>query len=135
MNPTANLIIVFIFLIIQQSTELDSRLFGKWEVLYSKDEHGIILKDNFYKKGYLETFLKNGTFLVDPNFLRDDMKRNGIQEPLNYADIPKFTWRISTNHNLEIFTSHGTQEIRYNFSGDTLLLNFSDGYTRYLLKK
>ena len=60
-----------------QKKELDLRIVGKWELLFSKDLEGKVVKNEFSGKGYVETFTKSGQFMIDPNYLKDDMKRNG----------------------------------------------------------
>ncbi|MDO9552762.1 hypothetical protein [Rhodonellum sp.] len=138
-SKKTKLIILFLLYFINfsffQKKELDSRIVGKWTNIFAKDVHGEIIKDDFYKKGYVDTFLKNGQHLIDPNFLRDDLKRNGIKEPLDYSLIPTFSWRTFNDQILEISGSGETQQIRYGFSGDTLLLGYSNGNTRYLIKR
>jgi len=57
------IIIISIFLSINndcfpQKKELDLNIVGKWELLFSKDVNGKILKDDFSGKGYIETFTK-----------------------------------------------------------------------------
>lgn len=128
------LIIISTILSFTQKKDLDQRLVGKWVNLHAKDPDGKIIKDEFYGKKYIDTFLKNGQYLIDPNFLRDDMKRNGIKEPLDYSLIPSFSWKTYDNQILEIETSEGFQKIRYNFLGDTLVLGYQNGNARYLLK-
>jgi hypothetical protein len=128
------LIIISTILSFTQKKDLDQRLVGKWANLHAKDQDGEIIKDEFYGKKYIDTFLKNGQYLIDPNFLRDDMKRNGIKEPLDYSLIPALSWTTYENQTLEIASSEGSQKIRYNFLGDTLILGYQNGNTRYLLK-
>jgi len=127
-------IFCFTFFGFSQEKDLDQRLIGKWVILFSKDATGKVLKDDFSGKGYIDTYTKNGAYMVDPNYLRDDMKRNGIKEPLDYSLIPTFSWKTIDGEILVIKSSQGTQNIRYNFSGDTLLMGFSNGNTKYLLK-
>jgi hypothetical protein len=129
------IICLFAFLSFSQKRDLDQRLLGKWMNLYAKDANGEIIKDDFYKKKYIDTFLKNGQYSIDPNFLRDDLKRNGIKEPLDYSLMPVFSWKTFDNQILEISGSDGSQKIRYNFSGDTLILGYQSGNTKYLLKR
>jgi hypothetical protein len=117
-----------------QKAERDSRLVGKWTMLYSKDANGETIKDEFFGKGYVETYAKNGKFILDPQFLRDDLKRNGITEPLDYSLIPTFYWKTINNETLEIITSEGARQNRYGFLGDTLIFGYSNGHTRYLLR-
>lgn len=120
---------------LNQQAERDPRLIGKWTMLFSKDENGEIVKDEFYGKRYVETYIKDGRLILDPQFLKDDLKRNGITEPLDYSLIPTFYWKTSNNETLEIMTSEGSRQNRYGFSGDTLIFGFSNGHTRYLLKR
>ena len=129
------LIVIPVTLIFSQKKDLDQRLVGRWMNLYSKDQDGKIIKDEFYGKKYIDTFQKNGQYLFDPNFLRDDMKRNGINEPLDYSLIPTFSWKTYENQILEIISTEGSQKIRYNFSGDTLILGYQNGHIQYLLKR
>ncbi|MBA4302420.1 hypothetical protein SAMN03080617_01819 [Algoriphagus alkaliphilus] len=134
------LIILSIFLSINndcfpQKKELDLKIVGKWELLFSKDIEGKLVKNEFSGKGYIETFTKSGQFMIDPNYLRDDMKRNGINEPLDYASIPTFSWKSISDGVLEIQTGQGNQQIRYGFSGDTLVFGYPNGNTKYLLKR
>lgn len=128
------LLVICVILGFSQKRDLDQRLVGKWVNLHAKDSDGKIIKDEFYEKKYIDTFLKNGQYLIDPNFLRDDLKRNGIKETLDYSLILSFSWKTYDNQILEIVTSEGGQKIRYNFLGDTLILGYQNGNTRYLLK-
>jgi hypothetical protein len=118
-----------------QKAERDSRLVGKWMILFSKDANGEIIKDEFYGKHYVETYTKDGKLILDPQFLRDDLKRNGISEPLDYSLIPTFSWKTINNETIEIITSEGSRQNRYGFSGDTLIFGNSNGHVRYLLKR
>jgi hypothetical protein len=118
-----------------QKKELDLRIVGKWEILFSKDLEGKVVKNEFSGKGYVETFTKNGQFMIDPNYLRDDMKRNGINEPLDYTSIPTFSWQTIDDGILEISSSQGNQQVRYGFSSDTLVLGYPNGNIKYLLKR
>lgn len=63
------------------------------------------------------------------------MKRNGINEPLDYSAIPTLSWKTVNNEVLIIDTGQGSQEISYGLYGDTLLLGYPNGDTRYLLKR
>ncbi len=118
-----------------QKAERDPRLVGRWMMLFTRDSNGEVIKDEFFRKNYVETFAKNGSLILDPQFLRDDMKRNGINEPLDYSMIPTLNWKTINNEILIIDTSQGSQQVRYGFSGDTLLLGYSNGNTRFLLKR
>jgi hypothetical protein len=132
------IIVVFLSVFIlafPQKAERDPRLVGRWMMLFSKEANGEIVKNEFYRKNYVETFAKNGSLILDPQFFRDDMKRNGINEPLDYSMIPTLNWKTINNEILIIDTSQGSQQVRYGFSGDTLLLGYSNGNTRFLLKR
>ncbi|WP_144604417.1 hypothetical protein [Algoriphagus algorifonticola] len=118
-----------------QKVERDPRLVGKWTMLFSKDVNGKIIKDEFYGKSYVETFTKDGKWIIDPQFFRDDAKRFGINAPIDYSAIPTFQWKTIDNQILEMNTSVGSQTIRYGFSGDTLIFGYPNGHTRYLLKR
>ncbi|MDO8965322.1 hypothetical protein [Algoriphagus sp.] len=118
-----------------QKAERDPRLVGRWMMLFTKDSNGEIIKDEFYGKKYIETYTKDGKYILDPQFLRDDMKSSGNKEPLDYSLIPTFSWGTINNEILIIDTSQGSQQVRYGFSGDTLLLGYSNGNTRFLLKR
>ncbi|OOG68752.1 hypothetical protein B0E43_22000 [Algoriphagus sp. A40] len=108
---------------------------GKWVILFSKDANGEIIKDEFYGESYLETYTKDGKLILDAQFLRDDLKRNGITEPLEFSLIPTFSWKTMNNETIEIFASEDSRQNRYGFSGDTLIFGYSNGYMRYLLKR
>ena len=118
-----------------QQTERDPRLIGKWVILFSKDANGEIIKDEFYGKRYVGTYTKGGDLILDPQFLRDDLKRNGITEPLDYSLIPTFSWKTMENETIEIITGEGSRQNRYGFSGDTLVFGYPNGHVRYLLKR
>jgi hypothetical protein len=118
-----------------QKKELDPRLVGRWEMLFSKDVNGAIIKDDFYGKRYKETYTKDGKLILDPQFLRDDMKSRGINEPLDYGSIPTLNWKSIDNEILETESDYGSQQARYGFAGDTLILGYPNGNTRYLLKR
>lgn len=123
------------FLFILQKAERDPRLVGKWTMLYSKDVNGEIILDEFYAKSYVETYTKEGKLILDPQYLRDNLKRNGITEPLDYSLIPSFSWKTFNSETIEITTSEGSRQNRYGFSGDTLIFGYSNGHLRYLLRR
>jgi hypothetical protein len=132
------ILIVLILIILgtfYQKPERDPRLVGKWIMLFSKDSNGQIIQDKFLGKGYVETYTKEGKLILDPQFLRDDLKRNGITEPLDYSLIPTFSWKTMNNETLEIISSEGSSQNRYGFVGDTLIFGYSNGHTRYLVKR
>jgi hypothetical protein len=118
-----------------QKRELDQRLIGQWTMLHTKDATGAIVKDEFYGKKYTETFAKDGRLILDPQFLRDDMKRAGVNFPLEYSDIPTLTWKTINNEILEIGSDQGSGRNRCGFLGDTLIFGYDSGNTRYLLKR
>ncbi|WP_296705793.1 hypothetical protein [Algoriphagus sp.] len=128
-------LICIVFLSFSQKAERDPRLVGKWIMLYSLDANGEIEKNEFYGKRYVETYTKDGKLILDPQYLKDDLKRNGITEPLDYSLIPTFYWKTINNETLEIITSEGSRQKRYVFLGDTLIFGYSNGHTRYLLKR
>lgn len=132
-------IIIFLLsvaiLAFSQKAERDPRLVGKWVILFSKDANGEIIKDEFFGKRYEETYTKDGKLILDPQFFRDDLKRNGITDPLDYSLMQTFSWRTMDNETIEIITSEGSRQNRYGFLGDTLVLGYSNGHTRYLLKQ
>ena len=103
-------------------------------MLYSMDANGEIEKDEFYGKRYVETYTKGGKLILDPQYLKDDLKRNGISEPLDYSLIPNFYWKTINDETLEIITNEGSRQNRYGFLGDTLIFGYSNGVTRYLLR-
>jgi hypothetical protein len=92
------------------------------------------LKNDFSGKNYISTFTKNGKYLGDPNYLRDDMKKHGIKEPLDYGAIPSFNWKTKNNEILELITPYGNIESHYRFSADTLIMVFKTGNQSYFLK-
>jgi len=61
--------------------------------------------------------------------------QKGINEPLDYALIPAFSWQTIDEGIIEISTSQGNQQIRYGFSGDTLVFGYPNGHTKHLLKR
>ena len=124
-----------VILAFSQKAERDPRLVGKWTMLYSMDANGEIEKNEFFGKRYVETYTKDGKLILDPQYLRDDLKRNGISEPLDYSLIPTLYWKTISNETLEITTSEGSRQNRYGFLGDTLIFGYSNGHTRYLLRK
>lgn len=132
---TSLFFISHITICLSQKAKLDSEIIGRWERLYSIDTEGNKIKDDFSGRGYIETFTKNGTYLLDPNFLRDDMKRHGINEPLDYSALPVFRWKCISESVLEINYNINVQQLRYGFSGDTLLMGYPNGDITYLLKK
>jgi hypothetical protein len=104
-------------------------------ILFSKDSSGKVLNDGFAGKNYVEVFAKNGTYSIDPNFLRDEAKKNGINEPIDFSAIPSFSWKTLNDETLIIETGLGSQQIRYGFADDTLLMGYPNGHVRYLLKR
>lgn len=126
------LILSFLVLSFSQKPELDSRIVGRWNHIADKDFSGNLLKNDFAGKNY--TFTKNGKYLGDPNYLRDDMKRHGIKEPLDYGAIPSFNWKTKNNEILELITPYGNIESHYRFSADTLIMVFKTGNQSYFLK-
>lgn len=130
------LITVFLGFFLQKP-ERDPRLVGKWMMLFTLDSNGEIIKDEFYQKKYVEEYTKEGKLILDPNFLIDDMKKRGESMPLlDYSAIPSFNWNTVNNNTLRIdLGEHGGQDNRYGFLGDTLILGYPNGNTRYLLKQ
>ena len=118
-----------------QKAERDPRLVGKWTMLFSKDANGKIIKDEFYGKSYVETFTKDGKWITDPQFFKDDARKHGIDAPIDYSAIPTFQWKTIDNQILEMNTSVGSHQNRYGFVGDTLIFGYSTGHTRYLLRR
>ena len=118
-----------------QTKLVDNHLAGKYIILFSKDANGEIIKDEFYGKKYMETFTRDGRLILDPQFFRDDLKRNGITEPLDYSMIPSVEWKTISDEVLIIITGQGNQEVRYSFAGDTLLLGYPNGHTKYMLRR
>jgi len=138
-TPCFFLLILSIFLFVNnecfaQKKELDLKLVGKWKLLFVKDIEGKVVKDEFSGKGYIETYTKSGQFMIDPNYLRDDMRRHGIKEPLDYALIPVLSWKSISDGVLEIQSDYGNQQIRYDFSGDTLIFGYPNRHKKYLLR-
>lgn len=128
-------LILIVFGAFVQKVERDQRLVGNWTLLFSKDVNGEIIKDEFYGKSYVETFTKDGRWIIDPQFFRDDAKRLGVNAPIDYSSIPTFQWKTTDNQILEMITSEGSRQNRYGFMGDTLIFGYPNGHTRYLLKK
>lgn len=128
-------VLLYSGLIRSQSLMQDNPLFGKYTILFSKDANGEIIKDEFYGKKYMETFTRDGRVILDPQFFRDDLKRNGITEPLDYSLIPSVEWKTISDEVLIIITGQGNQEVRYSFAGDTLLLGYPNGHTKYMLRR
>jgi len=118
-----------------QKRELDTRLVGKWTMLFTLDANGEIVKDDFYGKRYVETYTKDGRWVEDPQFFRDDMKRGGVNIPLDYSEIPTLQWKTINNEILEMNSDLGSRQNRYGFAGDTLIFGYPNGNTRYLLKR
>jgi hypothetical protein len=117
-----------------QSKNRDEKIVGEYILLYHKDGEGNVIKDEFFGKNYLQKFTKFGQIIYDPRFLQDDLKRNGISEPLDYTLIPSFNWK--TNNNEELIIDGGSEILRkkYLFSGDTLITVSERGFLEYLLK-
>jgi hypothetical protein len=124
----------FLVLSFSQKPELDPRLVGRWKDLFDYDGSGKLLKSEFSGKNYISTYSKDGRVLLDPNFLRDDMKKHGIKEPLDYGAIPSFNWKTKNNEILELITPYGNIESHYRFSADTLIMVFKTGNQSYFLK-
>lgn len=140
-NTNGILHLLFIMLLLQesisfaQSRELDERIFGRWTILFFKDAEGKILNNGFAGKNYIDTFFKNGTYSIDPNIFRDEAKKAGIKEPIDYLAIPTFKWKTTSDQTLIIETGEGSQLIKYGFVGDTLIFGYPNGHTRYLLRR
>lgn len=83
---------------------------------------------------YVETFAKDGRLILNPQYLKDDMRKNGINSPLDYDYITTLNWEICDNEMLEIETGQGNQQVPYDFFSDTLLLGYDNG-NNYLLKR
>lgn len=130
-----SIILLIGFLSPLQKAERDPRLVGKWTMLYSKDANGKIIKDEFFGKNYIEEYTKDGRLILDPQFLLDDMKRLSEITKLDYASIPTFQWTTINNNTLRInYGELGSKDNRYGFLGDTLLLGYSNGNVRFLLR-
>jgi hypothetical protein len=128
------LILSLIAFSFSQKSELDPRVVGRWNHIADKDFSGNRLKNDFSGKNYINTFTKNGKYLGDPNYLRDDMKKHGINEPLDYNTLPSFDWKTKNNEILELITPYGNIESHYRFSADTLIMVFKTGNQSYFLK-
>lgn len=128
-------ILVISLVAFTQKADRDPRLVGKWIILFSKDGNGEIVRDEFYGKSYIETFTKDGRWVPDPQFFRDDAKRLGVNAPIDYSAIPTFQWKTIDNQILEMNTSEGSRQNRYGFLGDTLIFGYSNGHTRYLVRR
>jgi hypothetical protein len=127
---------LIVYTLVFQKAELDVRLFGQWTLLFSLDSNGEVIKDEFYGKKYVEEYTKDGRLILDPNFLIDDMKSRGVITPLDYTEIPAFQWSTINNNTLRMdFGEYGSRDNRYGFLGDTLIFGYSNGTTRYLLKR
>ncbi|WP_139316594.1 hypothetical protein [Algoriphagus marinus] len=127
---------LIIFTLTSQKAELDSRLVGQWTMLFSLDSNGEVIKDEFYGKKYVEEFTNDGKLILDPNFFIDDMKRHGETIPMDYTLIPSIKWETINNNTLRVdLGEYGTRDNRYGFLGDTLIFGYSNGTTRYLLKR
>jgi hypothetical protein len=132
------IIVVFLSVFIlafSQKAERDPRLVGRWMMLFTKDASGEIIKDEFYKKKHIETYTKDGRWVPDPQIFIDDARKHGIDAQIDYAAIPTFQWKTINNELLEMNTDQGSRQNRYGFSGDTLVFGYSNGHTRYLLKR
>jgi hypothetical protein len=128
------LIFSLVILSFSQKPELDSRIVGRWKHLFDYDESGNLLKNEFSGKNYITTYSKDGRVLLDPNYFRDDMKRHGGKEPLDYAAIPSFNWKTKNNEILELITPNGNLESFYRISSDTLILISKNGGLTYQLR-
>ncbi|MFN3999344.1 hypothetical protein [Algoriphagus sp.] len=70
------LVLLSVFILaFSQKAERDPLLVGRWMMLFTKDASGEIVKDEFYGKKYIESYTKDGKYILDPQFLRDVMKR------------------------------------------------------------
>jgi hypothetical protein len=124
----------FLVLSFSQKPELDPRLVGRWKDLFDYDGSGNLLKNEFSGKNYITTYSKDGRLLLDPNYLRDDMKKHGIKESLDYGAIPSFNWKTKNNEILELITPYGNVETFYRLSSDTLILISKNGELTYQLR-
>lgn len=125
------LMLSFFALSFSQKSELDSRIVGRWKHLSDYDGSGKLLKNEFSGKNYISTYSKDGRVLLDPNYLRDDMKRHGINQPVDYGIIPSFHWKTKNNEVLELITPYGNVEAFYRISSDTLILIDKNGGLTY----
>lgn len=76
--------------------DLDPNLIGNWTLLYSKDEKGSIIKDEFKGKGYIIQYTENGKLILDPRAFRENLKASGIME-FSYKEIPTASWKTEKN--------------------------------------
>jgi hypothetical protein len=133
--PKKNTVSAF-FKKIDRVDNFDQNLIGEWRLVgaFDADENPII--DEFYKKNYVTTFLKDGTFKLDPRYFWDLDKKNGQPDLFRPNDIPNGSWSTSNNQTLKESIGEYSRESIYKISNDTLrIFSPNDNRLIYIKKK
>jgi hypothetical protein len=116
---------------------LDPNLIGDWILLYSKDEKGNTINDEFKGKGYLINYSENGKVILDPRAFRDSLKNFGISN-FSYSDIPIVYWKTYGNQLINQSSSpqgNFETESTYLIKGDTLFEFSLNGSSTVYVRK
>jgi hypothetical protein len=116
---------------------LDPNLIGDWTLLYSKDEKGSIINDEFKGKGYLINYAENGKLILDPRAFRNSQKEFGISN-FSYNDIPIVYWKTIGNKVINQASSpqgNFEMESTYFIKSDTLYKFSFDGSSTIYVRK
>lgn len=113
----------------------DQNLIGEWRLIGSFDVNESPIIDEFFNKNYVTTFLKDGTFKLDPRYFWDLDKKQGRSDLFRPKDIPNGSW--STLHNLTLKQSIGDYSDKrlYKISNDTLRIFSPNGNKLIYIKK
>ncbi len=110
----------FEMVIIDRGEKFDPNLVGEWQLIGAFDAKDNAIKDEFYKKNYVTTFLKDGICFEDPRYFFDQDKKHGRPDLFRPGDIPKGNWSTSDSKTLKRTVGAYETENSYKISNDTL---------------
>jgi hypothetical protein len=120
---------------VDREVNLDPNLIGEWRLIGSFDIEENPIKDEFFNKNYIETFLKDGTCHLDPRYFFDLDKKNGRPDLFRPGDIPLGTWSTSDNQTLKRLMGAYSIEHIYKISNDTLRVFSPNGIKLIYIKR
>lgn len=112
-------------------------LVGDWIMLYSLNPDGVVINDEIKGKNYKVRYSENGSYILDPKAIRDNMPREYVKN-FSYSDIPTATWRTEGNNlmiNITGITEASESEQIFLIKGDTLFTTSAQGYTIVQLRR
>ncbi|MGY6742919.1 MAG: hypothetical protein ACXIUQ_09310 [Cecembia sp.] len=106
-------------------------LVGDWVMIYNLSPDGVVIDDEIKGKNYKVRYSENGSYILDPNAIRDNMPRELVKN-FSFSDIPTATWRTEGNNlviNITGITEASESKSVFLIKSDTLLTTSVQGYT------